>query len=126
MERSLSSLKMGEDNHFAVEHDDFRCDECHNEFHKPLLATVSSHGNVQTYYACPRCLSKVDEVEHGRNAESREVSLSLESLKKVGAAKHEADVKCQHFVGFLKKRVKDAPIPDECLTCEKMIECMVR
>lgn len=126
MERSLSSLKMGEETHFIYGHDSFRCEGCHSEFHKPLLATVSSRGSVQTYYACPRCLSKVYDVRHDRNEESKTVSVSLEPANKVAVAKHEADVKCQHFVGYLKKREKDTPIPDECLTCEKMIECMVR
>jgi hypothetical protein len=40
-------------------------------------------------------------------------------------AKREDSVKCTHFLGYLKKRSKEAPIPDECLTCDKMIECMV-
>ncbi|NWG11176.1 hypothetical protein HXY33_05450 [Candidatus Bathyarchaeota archaeon] len=124
MEKSLTSLKMGDESHFSDEHS-FQCDGCRSEFHKPLLATDSSRGNVQTYYACPRCLSKVD-VKHKREVEDSSVSALLAPAKKVSGAKHEAEVKCQHFLGFLKKRDKDTAIPDECLTCEKMIECMVR
>jgi hypothetical protein len=120
MEKRLSSLKVGD------EHDGFKCNGCHEAFHKPLLATVSSRGNVQTYYACPRCLSKIDDVKQDKHAETSKVSTSFAPIKKVGVAKLEAEAKCQHFVGYLKKRDKDAPIPDECLTCEKMIECMVR
>lgn len=126
MEKNLGSLKIEDGNRFGDEHDGFKCNGCHEEFHKPLLATVSSRGNVQTYYACPRCLSKVNDVKHDKHAEKSKVSASLESVRKVGVAKHEAEVKCQHFEGYLKKREKDAPIPDECLTCEKMIECMIR
>jgi len=124
MEKSSSSLKMGDGGHFDDEHS-FQCEGCRSEFHRPLLATDSSRGNVQTYYACPRCLSKVD-VKHKKEAENSSVSVLLEPSRKVGAVNREAEVKCQHFLGFLKKRDKGMAIPDECLTCEKMIECMVR
>lgn len=124
---TLSSFKTEYENNPEDEHDGFTCNECHDEFRRPLLATVSSRGNVQTYYACPRCLSKVSDVKR-REAEEdkREASFSVEALKKVDTVKREADVKCQHFVGYLKKREKGVAIPDECLTCDKMIECMVR
>jgi hypothetical protein len=118
MEKSLS-LKIGDEH-------SFQCDGCRSEFRKPLLATDSSRGNVQTYYACPRCLSKVDNVQPDRQVEDRSVSVSVEPAKKLGAVNREVEVNCQHFLGFLKKREKNAAIPDECLTCEKMIECMVR
>ena len=31
---------------------------------------------------------------------------------------------CAHHLGYLKRRPKNTPIPEECLTCSKMIECM--
>jgi hypothetical protein len=30
---------------------------------------------------------------------------------------------CTHYFGFLSQRNKETPIPDECLTCTRMIEC---
>jgi len=32
---------------------------------------------------------------------------------------------CQRYFGFLSQRSKGTPIPEECLTCEKMLDCMV-
>ena len=32
--------------------------------------------------------------------------------------------KCPHHFGYLADRPKSAPMPDECLTCEKMLECI--
>ena len=31
---------------------------------------------------------------------------------------------CLHGLGYLKKRGKNVPIPEECFTCSKMIDCM--
>lgn len=33
---------------------------------------------------------------------------------------------CPHFLGYLKKIPKDAPILDECLTCPRILECLAR
>ena len=32
---------------------------------------------------------------------------------------------CLHEFGYLKNRPKNKPIPDECLTCPKMIQCLM-
>jgi hypothetical protein len=32
---------------------------------------------------------------------------------------------CPHNVGYLKTRSKDQTIPDSCLTCPKVLQCMV-
>jgi hypothetical protein len=31
---------------------------------------------------------------------------------------------CQHHLGFLSQRPKGSAVPDECLTCEKIFDCM--
>jgi DNA-directed RNA polymerase subunit RPC12/RpoP len=125
MERSLSEIHLDEDDSpYAKEHpSSHRCAGCDEEYEKPILATVTSGGRVQTYYACPRCLSKVGAVKQ-QQEEAREVSASPEIVRKA-AAKSEEGVKCSHFMGYLKKRSKDAAYPEECLTCDKMIECML-
>ena len=33
---------------------------------------------------------------------------------------------CPHHFGYLSHRPKDAPIPQECLTCPKIVECMLK
>jgi len=126
MEKTLGSLKMEDEHYFFRESQtSFRCTGCNGTFQKPILATVSSRGCVKTYYACPRCLSKVDDVKQHKDEEDKETSISIEKVKKVTVAKHEDNVKCKHFFGYLKKRSKDVSIPDDCLTCDKMIECLM-
>jgi DNA-directed RNA polymerase subunit RPC12/RpoP len=125
MQKSLSSLKVEDENYFSKESQiSFRCNECSGAFQKPILATISSQGSVQTYYACPRCLSKISDVKQHTHEGDEETSISVEKVRKVVLEKHEDDVECKHFLGYLKKRAKDTPFPDECLTCDKMIECL--
>jgi hypothetical protein len=63
-------------------------------------------------------------VKHHKSEGGKETSISMEKVQKVVVAKHEDDAKCTHFLGYLKKRPRDMPFPDECLTCNKMIECL--
>lgn len=125
MERSISIVKSNDETSLAREdHNDFRCFGCNESFHRPILATDSSRGSVRTYYACPRCLSQVNITKTRKREEDEMSSVSLEQVKKAVLAKDEDRVECKHFLGYLKKRAKDAPIPDECLTCDKMIACV--
>jgi DNA-directed RNA polymerase subunit RPC12/RpoP len=130
MEKTLGSLKL-DDEHYLVKvgQTSFKCTGCNGTFQKPILATVSSHGYAKTYYACPRCLSKIGDVKQPKDEEDEKwegSSVTIGKVKKISVAKNEDNVECKHFLGYLKKRSKDAPIPDECLTCDKMIECMVQ
>jgi len=103
----------------------FKCRECDETFSQPLIATISSGGNSRTYYACPRCLSKVSEAKKPQSTKNTEYAVTeKQSFKPAG--KNEEYVNCKHFFGYLKGRKKDAAIPDECLTCEKMVECLIR
>lgn len=98
------------------------CDECGEMFRKPLLATVVSNDSSEKYYACPRCLTKVSEVKAQQKEESSEAPSKRDPNQ--GGTESESTAKCQHFLGYLKKRPKDASIPDHCLTCPKMVECL--
>jgi hypothetical protein len=111
----LSTLHKG-DSSFERNSTDFVCNECGGTFQKPILAKVSCNGQVQEYYACPHCMTRT-------NNERKDITISEEDVKEP-SARLENNVECKHFFGYLKTRPKDASIPDECLTCNKMIECL--
>jgi hypothetical protein len=127
IQKNVVPSRLDEASHYSFGHDDndYTCSECGSTFEKPLLARVSSCGNVQTYYACPRCITKVATVKTQKSEEKQEDSGLMRELKK-REAEPETQVVCAHFFGYLKKRPKDAPVPDGCLTCARMVECLVR
>ena len=127
MERNLASLKFGVD----ATHSTSTCSVCGEDFEQPLFAMVFSDSLVEEYYACPKCLSKVASVARQKDFEVDEVEEEAEVEEPV-ALKFEAAVEssvgdvagCAHSLGYLKRRPKNTPIPEECLTCSKMIDCM--
>jgi DNA-directed RNA polymerase subunit RPC12/RpoP len=99
------------------------CGTCGETFKAPLLALVSSDQFVEEYYACPRCLSKVPFIKYPDSIEAG-VEKKANSLDAEVKAEVEDPEGCTHNLGYLKQRSKGTPIPEECLTCNKMIECM--
>jgi DNA-directed RNA polymerase subunit RPC12/RpoP len=126
MERNVTSLKFGiESPALSTTHASSRCSTCGEEFEKPLLAMFSSGFIIEKYYACPKCLSKVasvesqkkDEVDESEKEEKKSLEIDVEDTM-------EETVACQYHFGYLKRRPKNTPIPEECFTCIKMIDCM--
>jgi DNA-directed RNA polymerase subunit RPC12/RpoP len=104
------------------------CASCGEEIDQPLLAELHSEGMIEEYYACPRCLTKVGEVDHERRRENEEIEeeaeVSAEEAVVVEESKAEEAQPCPYYVGYLKKREKGTAVPEGCLTCSKMIECL--
>ena len=132
------------------------CGSCGEMFETPLLAMVFSEAEVQEYYACPNCLSKVasirekpvapeevaeiEEAGFGLSEEPESVADVADvvadqvdevagvggeavAAAEVDAIEGDGPAGCAHYLGYLKKR-GNTPIPEACLTCSKMIDCM--
>ncbi|MGB9959081.1 MAG: hypothetical protein ACPLKQ_00970 [Candidatus Bathyarchaeales archaeon] len=122
MTNSLTLIKYDDERYFLREkRGDLICTECGESFLKPILASVSSGDVLETYYACPRCLAKVKEIEPPEHEEKEKTMQEPKSIESHAAK----SVECKHYLGYLKKRPKNTPISDECLTCDRMIECLL-
>jgi len=99
----------------------FTCKRCRRKFQKPILATVMISGQTKKYNACPRCLTQVQDF---RPKEKREEKIPAQTIEPTKPTTAENNGSCGHFFGYLKKREKQAPFPEECLICGKMVECL--
>ena len=132
MERNISSLEFGiESPALSTTKTRSRCSTCGEEFETPLIAMISSGFLLEEYYACPKCLSKVGNIEQEKTVEVDEADDEVEEeetlkmdVEDTTEDTMEENVVCAHNLGYLKRRPKNTPIPEECLTCSKMIECM--
>ena len=123
---SLTSLKKNG----TFNHESCTCpnDECGKNFDHPLELTVLSSNPVETYQACPYCMSRIDIKEeedpkpekHTLASARIKSAIEKEQEKEKIEPKDIGELKCSHGFGYLKKRPKGTPIPDECLICQKM------
>jgi len=123
MQRDTDSWKPDEVDCPSKSQAGFTCNGCGGTFQKPILATISTTGQMQKYYACPRCMTEVRNVKVLEKDEEEEPIVSMMEPKKLGT-ESESRVGCGHFFGYLKKRQKETPFPEECLTCGEMVECL--
>lgn len=81
---------------------------------------------MQTYSACPFCFSRLEEIviEEPVPLEAPVAKDSIRIERKQKSTEAPEHIKCPHHFGYLKTRPKDTPIPDACLTCQKMIQCL--
>jgi len=120
--------------------------KCRRKIEEPILLNCLSTSPEEQYYACPYCFTKLDvDVEKAqppRQVEEEEEEPTIEPLEKeqptikpleeeeptVEPPQREvkAPSGCTHRFGYLAKRPKNDPIPQECLTCSKIVDCMLK
>ncbi len=121
MQTNVNSWKL-EDCPHQIERDVLTCDGCGRTYKKPIVARVSTPGHVQTYSACPHCMTEVYDTNFPETEGKEEPSSPVQPYRRPEKASSEA--KCDHFFGFLSKRAKGTPVPEHCLTCDRMVECL--
>jgi hypothetical protein len=116
----------------------FKCSnpECGMVFANPIIVQDMSSKNGSSYSACPYCLTEM-VIE-----KASEVKQERRTLKKKRAKIKEAEAQppklkpprplslkennCPYHFGYLSQRSKKEKIPEECMTCEKIVQCMLK
>jgi hypothetical protein len=98
--------------------------KCHGEIEEPILLSSLATAAEEQYYACPHCLIKLDV--DAKNAEPQKE----EEIEKLPVRPPETGVKgssaCLRHFGYLANRPENAPIPQECLVCSRIVDCMLK
>ena len=100
----------------------YSCVKCGKSFSELVELTVRAEGSLETYHACPHCFSRIS-LPHNSEKGLHKVPLNVLG----DASKHiekNRPVGCAHFLGYLKNRPEGSPIPEECLTCVSVVQCM--
>jgi len=63
-------------------------------------------------------------VAHAHLSESALRALTKALKQTANDIKKNKPASCRHFLGYLKTRLKDSAIPDDCLTCNKILKCI--
>jgi hypothetical protein len=105
--------------------------KCHKSFESPIL--VQDLGSIEKqapYYACPSCLTRFqvttepDANEEEPKARQRRIRKQQEKPEATQQTSTET-ITCSHHLGYLSHRPKTEKMPEECLTCPKILECML-
>jgi hypothetical protein len=105
----------------------FNCpnEDCGHFFSRPLRALTIQEDKKTNYYACPRCLSEItvedDSILQTIDKVEDEAKRASEPEQVVTP---EVPLGCRYHLGYLAERDSEASIPDECMICKDLMECM--
>jgi hypothetical protein len=88
--------------------------------------------NPEPYLACPHCLTEIVTQENRPRAETKP-AVTAETLKTPEGnvrgkktAQHPTTAGCTHHFGYLSERSSKEKIPDECMACTDIVNCMLK
>jgi hypothetical protein len=125
---ATGAFRLGEEDEDARE-GSFNCpnEDCGHVFKNPLIALQIQKGEETEFYACPCCLSKItvekDSILPYLNRLEDEVTGAREPKQ---ILPHEASSGCRHHLGYLSERDSRDAIPEECMICKDLMDCMHR
>jgi hypothetical protein len=89
--------------------------------------------NKEPYLACPYCLTEISTERsaiskmsgEGSETACNEDAEGSSSASEVSASEPQNEMGCVHHFGYLRERPKGEAVSEKCMTCAKMVDCMV-
>jgi hypothetical protein len=99
---------------------------CGKVFDNPLKTLKIHQGLEEHYKACPYCLTEITITEmEGENPPEETLSEPIFSNYE-SSKKEEKDFTCAHYAGYMSEKEHRLQIPEECMVCKDVIDCMNR
>jgi hypothetical protein len=104
---------------------------CKTVFTAPLKTLNLQENPTEPYYACPFCLTRIEEVplsidEQPTQKPSEKKEKQENHTKHASNKNGEKPSSCGFHLGYLSERPQNTPIPDDCLVCKSIVECMLK
>jgi hypothetical protein len=82
--------------------------------------------SAEPYAACPYCLTKITEAQMEADNEPEKTQVETVLPKEKPTKNKEKPPACHYHLGYLSERKQKEQIPDECIVCKDIVECMLR
>ena len=101
---------------------------CGKAFDKPLKTINLQEDSAEPYSACTYCLMKIFEPEPipEKMSERKEKPEAESSIKEKTSKNKEKPSGCNYHLGYLSEREQKGQIPDECIVCKNIVDCMLK
>ena len=101
---------------------------CGKVFTKPLRALNLQQDSEGSYDACPYCLTEItlDDSLMVTSDEPKETEAEEKEYTEERAEIPEKPSECGYYLGYLSERSSKEKIPDECMMCKDIVECMLK
>jgi hypothetical protein len=97
---------------------------CKKTFTTPLKTLNLQDNPSEPYYACPICLTRIEPPEQTKLEKVTQQPKPVEAVHKQNSKDANKPSGCAFHLGYLSTRGKKE-IPEDCLTCRDIVECML-
>jgi hypothetical protein len=94
---------------------------CKKTFNSPLKTLNLNQDSAEPFDACPYCLTKIE-----KSIEPEKTIIKPTHHKEKQTQKKEKPDNCKYHFGYLSERESKEQIPDDCVICRDILECMLR
>jgi hypothetical protein len=82
--------------------------------------------NEKPFLACPHCFTAVQPEPEEPKPEAKVEEPTEPEKPNVNEPEVPSVTNCPHHFGYLSKRSSDGKIPESCMMCEKIVQCMLK
>lgn len=98
---------------------------CRKVFNTPLKTSNLTQDLAELYVACPYCLTKITEAQIETYNEPEKVHVEKIRSEETPNRNKEIPTFCNYHLGHLSEQKHKEQIPDECIVCKDILECML-
>ena len=108
---------------------------CGRVFTNPVKTENLCSKNGEVYDACPFCLTEItveksstvfEEKQNQKTKKTGSEEATVDFAEKTLAESSPKVQGCTHYLGYLSERSKKEKIPEECMVCENIVQCMLK
>ncbi len=110
--------------------------KCRRTFASPIIVQDLCSSDEVSYDACPYCLTEIvtretmktksDEKDEKSESQTKESEEAKYKKLSQPAQPSEGPAECLYHFGYLSERSRDEEIPEVCMTCERLVQCMFK
>jgi DNA-directed RNA polymerase subunit RPC12/RpoP len=97
---------------------------CGKVFAKPLTTLTLKQDSKEPYNACPYCLTEITMPEPESKNPFEKTTTEIAFLEEKSSQNHEEISNCKHYFGYMNQKEHKQQMPEECMLCSRIIECM--
>lgn len=93
-------------------------------FVKPLTTLDLQQNPKVSHITCPYCLKEITISENERSDSPEETCSDVETFDEKGDRSNENTITCSYHFGYIGEMEQKEQIPEECLLCADVVQCM--
>jgi hypothetical protein len=99
---------------------------CKKTFTAPLKTLNLQQTAPEPYFTCPHCLTKIETIDGSLKADEKAQLKVNQVESKEKLDNNDNAAACNYHPGYLSERTQKEQIPDDCLVCKDIVDCMLR